>query len=166
MQMWEVSLRNRLNEFLVWKYKNSWPYEQRLERSLTNNEQRRLSETILRQRQKRKIQSVPVDPIVADLSAGFWVGLLTKSYDVPFSWRYNLARIFPNDKGLTREDASTICDGLLDIRNRIAHHEPIYHRELPTQWANLQTILSAMCSGAAEYALNECKFQEIWDSKP
>jgi hypothetical protein len=32
---------------------------------------------------------------VADLSAGFWVALLNASYNIAFSWRYNLARIFP-----------------------------------------------------------------------
>lgn len=167
MQMWEVSLRNRLNSFLIWKYNDNWPYDARLTRNLKKNEQRRLTATIERQRQQRKIQNIPLDPIVADLSAGFWVGLLTSSYDVPFVWRYNLPRVFPKyAAGFRREDAGSICDGLLDIRNRIAHHEPIYHRDILNRWAGLQGILSAMCDGAAEYAISNCSFEKIYDARP
>jgi hypothetical protein len=32
------------------------------------------------------------------------VAVLNASYNIPFSWRYNLARIFPHDAKLTRED--------------------------------------------------------------
>jgi hypothetical protein len=37
--------------------------------------------------------------------------------------RYNLARIFPKEPTITREDASTLCNGLLDLRSRVAHHD-------------------------------------------
>jgi hypothetical protein len=57
----------------------------------------------------------------------FGVSLLNKSYDVPFVWRHNLSRIFPGEKALTRDEASRLCDGRLDLRNLVAHHEPIYH---------------------------------------
>ena len=73
---------------------------------------------------------VTTDAIVADLSAGFWGSLLTRRYDVRFTWRYNLGRIFPNAAGLTRGAVWPICDGLLDLRNRVAHHKPIFHLPL------------------------------------
>ena len=46
--MWEISLRNRLNEFLIWKFNAKWPYDSRAVRNLKSNENRRLQETIAR----------------------------------------------------------------------------------------------------------------------
>ena len=168
LQMWEVSLRNRLNGFLIWKYNQKWPYNERLRRNLTRNDYRRLTESIERQSQERRLSpnNVPVDPIVADLSAGFWVSLLSTSYDVPFVWRYNIQRLFPNEPRIERRDASNLCGSLLDIRNRIAHHEPVYHFDLANNWQNLTRILCALCVGGSSYIEANNSFQETFDARP
>jgi hypothetical protein len=166
LQMWEVSLRNKLNYFLIWKFNKAWPYNDRCRRQLSGAETRRLDEVKIRQSQLRGINPVPTDPIVADLSSGFWAALLTAKYDVPFVWRYNLPRIFPNEAGITRHAASEICDNLVDLRNRIAHHEAILHLDLPARWAELYRLLNAMCGGAHHYAMSGCTFQDLWAHRP
>jgi len=167
LQAWEIALRNRLNRFLCWKFGQSWPYERdRALRQMTRSEVRRLEEAIDRQRQKRKTHNVPTDAVVADLSAGFWVALLTKSYDVPFTWRYNLPRVFPHGGRLSRSDAATMCDSLLDLRNRIAHHEPIFHLALPDKRSELDVLLLAMCTGTYEFTAQSCDFASVWAEKP
>ncbi len=168
LQMWEVALRNRLNRFLIWKYNDKWPYDSRCIRNLAGPEQRRLEETKQRQAQKRGVDPVPTDALVADLSVGFWSGLLLKSYEVPYAWRpnANLVRIFPHDPKIGRENASEICERLLVLRNRIAHHEAIYQFDLADRWNDLQRILAAMCSGTAEYAKSECRVDEVIAAKP
>jgi hypothetical protein len=166
LQMWEIGLRNHLHAFLCWKYGNSWPFEPKCIRRLKSNDQRRLKEAISRQRQLRGIQAVPTDSIVADLSAGFWVSLLTTSYDVPFSWRYNLVRIFPQDVALTREVASGRCDSLLDLRNRVAHHEPIFHLPLKERRDDLMYLLDAMTPAAYAYGNAACTFEAVWGARP
>jgi hypothetical protein len=103
---------------------------------------------------------------VADLSSGFWVSLLSGSYDVPFLWRSNLRRIFPNDPTLQRAEAWKACDGLLDLRNRIAHHEPILHLPLPWHYAELGRIVAAMCEGTSAYCSSSCSFAECWSRRP
>jgi Abi-like protein len=167
LQMWEVALRNKLNAFLCWKFDANWPYDtQRAIRQMTNNDRRKVEESIIRQRQLRGIQAVPTDAIVADLSAGFWVSLLNKSYDVPFSWRYNLARIFPGEQTIPRSDAARLCDGLLDLRNRVAHHEPIYHLQLTDRRNELDRLLKAMCATTNAYVAASCTFGVVWSAKP
>jgi hypothetical protein len=100
----------------------------------------------------------PTNAIVADLSGGFWVSLLTKSYDIPFAWRYNLARIFPNDAVISRIEAAEICEALLVLRNRIAHHEPIFHFPLEQRRNEIGKIIYAMCRANYAYVEFSCTF--------
>lgn len=152
LQAWKVALRNRLNAFLCWKYSIQWPHQDRLTRQLKSNLRRKLEEAIARQEETRGKGMISTDMIVADLSAGFWVSLLSASYDVPFSFRHNIRRIFPHSKTMDRKTASGLCAGLLDLRNRVAHHEPIYHLALRDKQAALGSLLDAMCRGSYAYA--------------
>lgn len=167
MQSWEVCLRNKLNDFLCWKYNASWPYDaSRAVRNLKSDDQRRLTETIRRQQQARGVQPVSTNIIVADLSAGFWVSLLSSKYDVPYKWRYNLSRVFPHDKSLDRAAAWEICDGTLNLRNRIAHHEPIFHLPLVSHYRDIQRVVAAMCPGTYAFADANCTFRHVLSHRP
>ncbi|MEX0328080.1 MAG: Abi family protein [Ruegeria sp.] len=167
VQCWEVCLRNKLNAFLCWKYNKSWPYdEQRAVRQLKSGEKTRLFETRRRQEQERKQTKVPTDVIVADLSAGFWVSMLATSYEIPFGWRNNLKRVFPNDTALDRRAAWEICSEIRDLRNRIAHHEPIHQLPLETRYRDLQRIVAAMCPGTFAFMEANCRFREVFNRRP
>jgi Abi-like protein len=167
LQMWEIALRNKLNSFLSWKFTPRWPYDDtRALRQLAGNDRRKVTESIERQRQLRGIKTVPVEAIVADLSAGFWVSLLNSGYDVPFVWRYNLGRVCPNELTASRKDISDLSNELLALRNRVAHHEPIYHLPLKTRRVQIRRAISAMCLGANAYAEKTCTFSAVWAAKP
>ncbi|WP_417693429.1 hypothetical protein [Roseibium sp.] len=164
LQCWEIALRNRLNDFLCWKFGANWPYDdRRFVRNLANDDRRRLAETKDRQERNRKTKPASTSVVVADLSAGFWVSLLSKRYDVPYSWRYNLARVFPNDKTLHRALAWEKSDGILRLRNRVAHHEPVYTLPLPDLYQDLQHLVGAMCPATQHFAEASCNFREVWD---
>ena len=167
LQGWEVCLRNKLNFFLIWKYGKNRPYDQdRFVRQLTREDKKRLSKSIKRQEADRNLSPAPTSAIVAELTAGFWVSLLSKSYDVPYSWRYNLGRIFPNDKALDRPAAWEACDRLLVLRNRIAHHEPILHLPLEQRHVEFQRIVAAMCTGSHALCEETCNFRSVWSRRP
>ncbi len=164
--MWEIALRNRLNSFLIWKYNAKWPSDQRVLRTLARPEGKRLAEAIERQTRQRGSAGVSTDAIVADLSAGFWVSLLAKSYDVPFAWRYNLPKIFPNEPRLDRANAITMAGHLLDLRNRVAHHEPIYHLPLAERRADLDRLLAGMCQPSHLYVSGVCTVAAVLRAAP
>ncbi len=167
IQCWEICLRNKVDGFLRWKYSDKWPYDQgRAVRNLQANDRKRLQETVSRQGSQRGYTPVSTDAIVADLSAGFWVSQLSSSYAVPYAWNYNIVRIFPNDKALDMRLAWQICDRTLNLRNRIAHHEPIYHLDLQRNYDDLQRIVAAMCMGISAFANANSSFQHVFDSKP
>ncbi|CAX23011.1 conserved protein of unknown function, DUF1526 [Methylorubrum extorquens DM4] len=167
LQAWEICFRNRMNEFLCWKYNCNWPYdERRARRQLTRMDQSRLQDAIVRQEKTRGLKPAPLPAIVADLSAGFWVSQVSKSYEIPYAWRHNLARIFPHDRALDMRSAWTICDELLTLRNRIAHHEPIFYLPLEQRHRDLQRAVAAMCPGTHAFAEASCAFMETWNTRP
>lgn len=167
MQCWEICLRNKLNNFLAWKFGHNWPYDEvRAVRQLTNNDRRRVREARERQERDRRTTQAPTGAVVADLSAGFWVSLLSKSYEVPFVWQTNLKRVFPCDRALALRDAWTICDELLVLRNRIAHHEPILSLPLEQRHRDVSRILAAMCLGTYAYSQSCCSFWDVWRKRP
>lgn len=167
IQCWEICLRNKLDSFLRWKYTEKWPYDTtRFVRNLAGNDKKRLAETISRQKSQRQYSPVSTDSIVADLSAGFWVSQLSKAYEVPYTWQYNLAKVFPNDRRMKARGAWEICDRTLNLRNRIAHHEPIYQLDLEQYHRELQHIVSAMCKGTFAFANANCTFKHVFGSRP
>lgn len=77
--------------------------------------------------------------VVAALSFGFWVSLLGPGGRLPAGrnanyemtlWRPALRRAFPCREKLTRKQAHSLLNDLRILRNRIAHHEPIFSRDL------------------------------------
>ncbi len=77
--------------------------------------------------------------IVAALSFGFWISLLGSggraanghkaNYEMTL-WRPALRKAFPHCTVLNRKNAHRPLNDLRILRNRIAHHEPIFARDL------------------------------------
>lgn len=166
LQVWEIALRNKLNGFLIKRYNETWAYDARAEREIRRNDWRKVEETKDRLDPQRQQVRVSPNRIVADLSAGFWVSLITAGYDVPFSWRYNMAQIFPHIQTPSRQSLSEMCDRMLVLRNRVAHHEPILHMDLPALRAELDVLIAGMCGALAAYTDSACTFQTVWGQKP
>lgn len=167
VQAWEICLRNKLNDFLCWRYNSTWPYDEvRAIRQLTSKDEDRLRKARARQEQARRTKRAPAGAIVADLPAGFWVSLLTTAYENPFVWRSNLPRIFPHGPNLDRRAAWSACDRILNLRNRMAHHEPILTLPLEQLHADLGRTVAAMCPGTAVYVRGICGFRPVWSRRP
>jgi hypothetical protein len=167
LQAWEICLRNKLNAFLMWKYNDKWPFDDaRACRNFKSDDIKRVQEAVTRQKSQRNTQFPSTSSIVSDLSAGFWVSQLSRRYSVPYSWQHNIKRIFPNDSTMTEIEAREICDDLLKLRNRIAHHEPIFHLPLDELHQKLSKIILAMCEATSIFAINTCNFEDVWKQRP
>jgi hypothetical protein len=175
LQIWEICLRNRVNDFMVWKFGSAWPYDQRKAvRQLKNTDQKILQDSIDRQERARGAPA-STDAIAADLSAGFWVRLLGSSYSVPMSWRYNLTRIFPSPAasiwrkgpaGFDMADAHALCEEVLDLRNRVAHHEPLAWMNLAGLHYKIGILTYAMCPASFSYLESHCTVQNLLAERP
>jgi len=93
----------------------------------------------LRTRQKHP----DVGHVVAELNFGFWVSLLNKEYETAL-WRRRgfITATFPaiprdgrgrhGRKVRNRRALSARLNRILDLRNRVFHHEPIWNWPRPT----------------------------------
>ena len=117
---------------------------------------------------KRELGSskLPAHTVVSALSTGFWVGLLGTSYAIHFQWRYCLTKIFPHEPQLLSHTAATTCRGLLNLRNRVAHHEPIFHLRLPDHNKDLRYLIGAMCPASLAYIDAIATFDTVWAARP
>lgn len=169
LQCWEICYRNKMNAFLCWKYNGSWPYDDnRAVRNMKVGEKNRLRDTIDRQERERKAKKLNTDIIVSDLSAGFWVALLSNGYKIPYTWQHNIIRIFPNDRGIDRQYAWEASERVLTLRNRIAHHEPVFGMKVPIEdtYEEMKVLVAAMCKGTSAFANSSCNFHETLKLKP
>ena len=83
--------------------------------------------------------------IVAELPFGFWVGLLGPKYENEI-WRKALYKAFAHRlRGTERKVVHNALDSIRRLRNRIAHHEKILHRDLRANHATILEIAGWCC---------------------
>jgi hypothetical protein len=96
------------------------------------------------------------DDIVAELSFGFWVSLLSRRYDRPL-WVPTLHKAFPGYHG-TRSSLHDSLEAMRRFRNRVMHHEPVHHRHLAADHAKIYRLLGYM---EPETAVWLCEFDRV-----
>jgi hypothetical protein len=100
--------------------------------------------------------------VVAALTFGFWTALLGKEYED--LWQQHLHRIArrENGKGLRRKDFTRPLATLRTLRNRIAHHEPILHWDLPKHHAAMLELTGWLSPAAAEWCRAHGRFDALF----
>lgn len=68
--------------------------------------------------------SAPPGKVMAELTFGFWV-LMTSSRNAQLIWHPHLQQVFPAGSNWQQ-----IHSGLDELRNRVAHHEPVNRSEI------------------------------------
>lgn len=78
-------------------------------------------------------KSLGAGRVVAELSFGFWTGLIGPKYNE--LWRNHLVKVFPR-RPLQRTEVQVRLNSIRRLRNRIAHHEPIVFSGRLNKYAN------------------------------
>ena len=136
LQCLEVALRNSIYGTLEVHYGSMWFENDGLMRGAELHLVRETVDKIGRQG-----RTLSPGRVVAELPLGFWVGLLANGYDETL-WRQHLYRLFgtrPNSKALHGD-----LDKLRTLRNRIAHHEPIFQRRLLEDYERIKRVLGVL----------------------
>jgi len=139
----EVSVRNAVVERLEEVHTSNWPWNQGFIRGLPNptypayNPQKNLKNVASRQPTMGKV--------VADLKFVFWEKMFTQKHDVKV-WDGHIHRLFPNAPAMPNRDLrKQIHDNIScvrELRNRIAHHEPIFSRDLQNDYNKMFQLIS------------------------
>ena len=119
--------------------------------------------------------------LVARLGFGFWVQLTARAYselraDGPRLWPRGLPSVFPfrwppgskrivPDHG-DREMVFKRLHEIRELRNRIAHHDPIWDLDLVSRYARILEILGWMSTRMADAVTDLDRFPRVLDAGP
>lgn len=148
----EVSLRNAVVEILEAVHTHNWPWNQGFIRRLPNplkgySPQRNLVDEAQRHSSMGKV--------VAELKFVFWQKMFTARHDERL-WNHHLRRVFPNaPSSMTvaqlREQIYADVEIIRQLRNRIAHHEPIFTRDLAQEYRCMLKIITWRDQATADW---------------
>lgn len=155
----EVTLRNALHEQLrAWCGRDDWWSAVPLRKKgpqLVHQAERNLA---------KEKGSFTVDDVVAKLSLGFWVSLVSRQYDRDL-WRAALHKSFPHFRG-PRGDLHEDLEAVRCLRNRIMHHEPIHHLDLLGHRERVYRVLRHLSAGLPGHAASADRIPEVWEQRP
>lgn len=103
--------------------------------------------------------------VIAELNFGFWKFLLARRYEATL-WTGYLRHAFPNLRPQNRATVYSALDTLHTIRNRIAHHEPIYTRDLSADMLTIYRVLDWINPDVRAWAVSRSRLQSLITSRP
>ena len=139
LQGLEVLVRNDMNMQLQASFGENW-----LDLSTVSMQQTQIEDI------RKTIAKIDKDEptngaIVAELPFAFWVGLLGPKNENEI-WRKALYKAFAHrPRGTERKIVHNALDSIRRLRNRIAHHEKILHRDLRANHATILEIAGWCC---------------------
>lgn len=158
LQALEICLRNHLDLELTTAYGRDWMRNGSA--PLNPWALTRLSGVITELRNTRT--PVTEGAIVAELSFGFWLSLLATQYDSTL-WRTACFRAFSESgRHLARKRVHGRLNAVRRFRNRIAHHEPIFHADLELAHYEILEAIDWMCSSTAAWAEHHSRFPAVF----
>lgn len=151
----EITIRNAAASALGQVHTPNWPWNRGFIRSLPNPKDKYSPQSNLLSVAARQ---PTVGKVVADLNFVFWQKIFTERHDDKL-WRAHIFNLFPHapNHASFRILRKTIHDDLADIRilrNRIAHHEPIFSRNLDEDYNKMLKLISWRDQTTADWTDN------------
>ncbi|MGL5866869.1 MAG: hypothetical protein ACRCYX_13555 [Dermatophilaceae bacterium] len=164
----EVSVRNAIHNRLVDRAgRGDWWNDSHVQLCHTERDAVSSATTTLINRGTPRPTS---DQVVAATSFGLWVGLTgagvprdrVLSYETTL-WQPRLQHAFPYRGDRRRKYIHAKLNQIRILRNRIAHHEPIYRSPLLTIYQDLLEIAAMIHPDACEYIETYSRAAEVID---
>jgi hypothetical protein len=156
LQCVEICLRNSIHLQLTNVYGEEWFREANI--GLSNDSKSMIFDAIEGLRKDGR----PIIPgrVIAELKFAFWVGLVGKGYDSTL-WRRATYRSFLAQGSKARSTVHSRLNAIRRFRNRIAHHEPIFHRPLVQMHAEVIEAIGWMCRETSAWAVHHSRFDQV-----
>ncbi|MFP1132396.1 hypothetical protein [Asticcacaulis sp. W401b] len=142
LQICEVSVRNAILKAIETVYGANWPWERGFEITLRDPKK-----AYSPRRDLQNLRHLPTSgKIVAELKFAFWEKMLTNGHDADL-WNTYLFASFPHaDQTSTvqsiRAQGHNSLFKIRELRNRIAHHEPIFSRNIQQEYDRIREIIA------------------------
>ncbi len=108
--------------------------------------------------------TIPRGKVIAELSFGFWRFLLARQYRASL-WP-DLAGAFPHAPNRALATVEDPVKRLHKFRNRIAHHEGIWHLPLEARRDDIQTVLGFIAPAAAAWVADASRIDHVLARRP
>jgi hypothetical protein len=102
--------------------------------------------------------------VVAALPFGFWNALFGREYEN--LWRSCLHHCFRPHGPKLRKDVVTITERVRLFRNRVAHHERLFHQNLLARHDDLLKLAMWLDPEIRDWVLEESRVREVIDARP
>ena len=145
----EVALRNKFHIELTAKYGADW-FRAAPFLALQNPRTQGILLKAERDAQKHWTPGVvlPAGKVVAELTFGFWLNLTDKRLEHSL-WTPCLHKAFASGKVPRRSRLNGDLEKIRQLRNRIAHHEAIFHMDLAGLHQTLTLVTAQLCPDVA-----------------
>jgi len=105
-----------------------------------------------------------------ELKFVFWQKMFTSRHDQRL-WSAQLTRVLPNlgqpqPVGLARLAIYEDLEEIRKLRNRIAHHEPVFSRDLSTDLDRIVKLIALRCKITAEWMLRIQQASQLIAQRP
>jgi hypothetical protein len=111
-----------------------------------------------------RTEPITHDHVVAALTLGFWVSLVSKAYDRSF-WVPCLHKAFPRYRG-PRAVLHHDLQSVQLFRNRVMHHEPIHHRHLAADHQTIRRLLGYISPAMVAQLAGRDRVPEVLRRRP
>lgn len=159
LHVFEICIRNAVANAAESAYQTAdWPWSTAFETSLPTTQSFRYfspRRELVTTRDWIPRPQQTTGKVIAELKFAFWVSMYTGRHDGRL-WNPYLRREYPNIPAnmITRDARDKIhktTDKVRDLRNRIAHHEPIFSRNLQAEFGEISEIVGYRCLHTAAW---------------
>ena len=164
MQFAEVASRNAIHKPVGKRFGSEWYSDPKFVNLLSDRMKGELADTV-RQETKKRRGALTQDHVIAGLSFGFWVALMTSAYDNHL-WVNGVKGSFPHANNLTREDIYLHLDEMRKFRNDVAHHIAIFDRSPQKQFQNTLLILGLICKDTLWLSTEIARVSRVINERP
>lgn len=160
----EVALRNALSEALVRRHvgherSGSW-----LDDPSGELDRAQRSAIVTARRHVRAKGKQPSDSqTISELGFGFWRFLITRRHTGLWP---DLASAFPGAPDRRRETVEAPLARLHELRNRIAHHQRIWNRDLAARYTDVLLVAGYLDAGLPLWIARDCHVPGLLTARP
>ena len=163
----EVVMRNAIAEALAHIYGSGWPWSEGLKQSLPDNPR---SFRPRKELEDKASRFNATGKIISDLNFIFWQRLLTRPFEHRL-WASQLFAVFPNlsikkSVGEHRVNLYEKVASVRKLRNRVAHYEPIFTRDIASDLDTICDLIARRSSEMEKWLRKNEKVTPLLANKP
>jgi hypothetical protein len=165
LQTAEVAVRNAIQKPVRKRFGSFWYREPKFMNILPKRMKNELAETVYKETARRGA-ALNEDHIIAGISFGFWVHLMTRSFDKHL-WANGIGQSFPGaDPKVDRETVYVMLNYMRNFRNDVMHHYAIFDRGPQAQFQNILQITKLVCPETHWLASHLSRVSQVINARP